>query len=69
MRELKDPRVGFGAALLAEALKDDRILALSADSSVRSASLVTFAPPSLLVSSEKSMRSFRALVCPWTVWA
>src|SRR5664279_1030689 len=33
MRELKDPRVGFGNALLAAALKDDRILALSADSS------------------------------------
>ena len=33
MREFKDPRVGFGNALLAAALQDDRILALSADSS------------------------------------
>ena len=33
MREFKDPRVGFGNALLAAAQKDDRILALSADSS------------------------------------
>lgn len=33
MREFKDPRVGFGNALLEAALKDDRILALSADSS------------------------------------
>ena len=33
MRTFKDPRVGFGEALLAAALNDDRILALSADSS------------------------------------
>ena len=33
MRILKDPRVGFGEALHAEAAKNDKILALSADSS------------------------------------
>ena len=33
MRETKDPRAGFGEALLAEAEKNERILAISADSS------------------------------------
>ena len=33
MREMKDPRAAFGNALHAAAQKDDRILAISADSS------------------------------------
>ena len=33
MREMKDPRAAFGNALYAAAKKDERILAISADSS------------------------------------